>query len=174
MFVAAGALTAAGLLACQMPANAAGPHHPEPTPSPDPWRNLPLAEASQSGNVEVTGAFAAARRDGRGAVACVSFKNLSPKVATEIIFEFPLLNAQGVELGKLTLDRKGEFSPQIQVTSFERLMDWQEGAPGPRTRIENCTERESQALGAAVLEARLAGYRVVRVRYDDGTTWPPL
>jgi len=166
------AVTAVCFLACLLQATASSLLRPQPTPSPNPWRNLLVAQTSQSGDVEVLRMFAATRRDGGGAIACVSFINLSPKVANEIVFEFPLLSALGIELGKLTLDRKGEFSSHIAVNSFMRLTDWQQGAPGPRDRIDNCVQLDS--IGAPLLDARLSGYRVVRVRYDDGSTWPPL
>ncbi len=150
---------------------------PSPTPTPNAWRNLPLATASLDGNVQgnvkVLGGFAAARRDGRGAVACVSFTNVASKVANDIVFEFPLLSDSGVELGKLTLDRKGEFSPNVAIMTFGQLSDWQQGSIGPRGRGDNCVERELGTAALPILEARLAGYRIVHVTYDDGTSWTP-
>ncbi len=150
---------------------------PAPTPTPNPWRNVPLATASLDGNVQgnitVIGGFAAVKRDGRGAIACVSFTNVAPKVANEVLFEFPLMSDSGVELGKLSLDRKGEFSPNVAIHSFGQLGDWQGGSIGPRDRIANCAQRELGTAALPILEARLAGYRVVRVNYDDGTSWTP-
>ena len=149
---------------------------PVPTPTPNPWRNLPLATASLDGNVQgsikVIGGFAAARRDGQGAIACVSFENVSSKVATDVVFEFPLLSESGRELGTLTLNRTGTFSPNIGIYSFGALSDWQNGSLGPSSRNDNCVRRDLGTAALPIIEARLVGYRVTKVVYSDGTSWP--
>lgn len=150
---------------------------PVPTPTPNPWRNLPLATASLDGNVQgsikVIGGFAAARRDGHGAIACVSFENVSTRVASEVVFEFPLLSEAGNELGKLTLDRTGTFSPNIGIYTFGSLSDWQNGSMGPGSRNDNCIRRDLGTAALPIIEARLVGYRVTKVVYSDGTSWTP-
>ncbi len=149
---------------------------PVATPTPNPWRNVPLASSSLEGNVQgaidVIGGFAAARRDGTAAIACVSFKNVAPKTATRVVFEIPLLNDAGQELGKLTIDRSGEFSSNIDIMSYASLSDWQGNSIGPRSRMDNCIQRTLPTAAMPILEARVAGYRVVRVVYADGSSWP--
>ena len=150
---------------------------PSPTPTPNPWRNLPLATGSLDGNVQgniqVLGGFAGAQRDGRAVIACVSFQNTSPKTATEVVFDFTLTNSEGTELGKLTLDRKGKFSSNIGIYSYDSLSGWNQGSFGPSSRMDNCVQRKLATAALPILEARYAGYRVVKVVYDDGTSWTP-
>jgi hypothetical protein len=148
-----------------------------PTATPNAWRNLPLASATLDSNVQggiaILGGFAAAKRDGTTAMACVSFKNTAQKIASRIVFEFPLLDAGGQELGKLTLDRTGEFSPNIDIMTFTSLNDWQNNSVGPRGRLDSCVTRQLGTAAIPILQARAAGYRVMRVEYADGTSWTP-
>jgi hypothetical protein len=150
---------------------------PVATPTPNPWRELPLASASLDsdvvGQIKILGGFAAAERNGKGAIACISFENLAPKKANNVVFEFPLLSADGAELGKLTLDRRGEFSPNVAIRAFDSMSSWQSGSIGPRGRADNCIQRNLAMAAVPILEARASGYRVVKVTYDDGTSWPP-
>jgi len=150
---------------------------PTPSPTPGPWREIPLASATLEGGVQgqiqILGGFAAVKRDGTAAIACVSFKNLSPLTARRIVFEFPLLDAQGNSLGSLTLDRNGEFSSNIAIMTYDRFSDWQNGALGPRGRADNCIQRNLPTAAVPLLQARTASYRVTRVEYDGGTVWPP-
>lgn len=150
---------------------------PAPTPTPGPWRNIPLATATLNGNVQgniqIIGGFAGARRDGTSAIACVSFTNLAPKTANRIVFTFTLSNAAGVSLGTLTLDRRGEFSPNIPILTFDNFDAWIQGSIGPRGRIDNCIQQTLGTAALPILQARVAGYAVSEVDYDDGTTWSP-
>jgi hypothetical protein len=147
-----------------------------PTPTPGAWRNLPLAATSLNGNVQgninVIGGFAAAKRDGTAVIACVSFANVAPQTATHVVFDFPLLDANGQEVGKLTLDRTGEFSSNVQIMSYATMNEWVSGSIGPRSRIDNCVQRQMGTAAIPILQARVAGYRVVRVTYADGSVWP--
>lgn len=153
------------------------PSGPAPTPTPNPWRNLPLATGSLDGNVQgniqVLGGFAAAQRDGRAVIACVSFQNTAAKTASEVDFEFTLTGNEGTVLGKLTLDRKGKFSPNVGIYSYDSLSGWQQGSFGPSSRMDNCVQRKLGTAALPILEARYAGYRVAKVVYDDGTSWTP-
>jgi hypothetical protein len=150
---------------------------PSPSPTPGPWREIPLASATLEGGVQgqiqILGGFAGVKRDGTAAVACVSFKNLSPMTARRVVFEFPLLDAQGNPLGTLTLDRNGEFSSNIAIMTYDGFKDWQNGTIGPRGRDDNCIQRTLPTAAVPLLQARTASYRVTRVEYDGGTVWTP-
>jgi hypothetical protein len=150
---------------------------PSPSPTPGPWREVPLASATLEGGVQgqiqILGGFAAVKRDGTAAIACISFKNLSPMTARRVVFEFPLLDAQGNPLGTLTLDRNGEFSSNVDIMTYDGFGSWQTGSIGPRGRDDNCIQRTLPTAAVPLLQARTASYRVVRVEYDGGTVWPP-
>jgi hypothetical protein len=149
---------------------------PAPSPTPGPWREIPLASATLEGGVQgqiqILGGFAAVKRDGTAAIVCVSFKNLSPTTARRVVFEFPLLDAQGSSLGTLTLDRNGEFSSNVAIMTYAGFSDWNKGSIGPRGRDDNCIQRTLATAAVPLLQARSASYRVVRVEYDGGTVWP--
>lgn len=170
-----GALYARGATDDQIGPRRPAADGPLSTPTPNPWRTLPLATATLdntvSGGINVLGGFAAARRNGTAAIACVSFENQSAKTASRVVIDFPLLGGQGNVLGKLTLDRHGEFSPNVGIMSYATVSDWQQNVP-PRSRKQNCAERVLGTAALPILEARLAGYRVVRVEYSDGSVWP--
>jgi hypothetical protein len=148
-----------------------------PSPTPGAWREIPLASATLDGGVEgqiqILGGFAGVKRDGTAAIACISFKNLSPMTARRIVFEFPLLDAQGNALGKLTLDRNGEFSSNVAIMTYDGFGSWQSGSIGPRGRDDNCIQRTLPTAAVPLLQARTASYRVVRVEYDGGSLWTP-
>ncbi len=147
-----------------------------PTPTPGAWRNLPLAASSLNGNVQgninVIGGFAAAKRDGSAVIACISFANVAAQTATRVVFDVPLLDANGQEVGNLTLDRSGEFSTNVQIMTFATMNEWVSGSIGPRSRMDNCVLQQLGTAAIPILQARVAGYRVVRVVYADGTSWP--
>ncbi|HEY1653489.1 MAG TPA: hypothetical protein VGF86_00070 [Candidatus Tumulicola sp.] len=149
---------------------------PSPSPTPNPYRQLNFASAtlgaSSAGNVDVLGGFAAAKRDGKAAVVCVSFKNVSSLVARRVVFEFPILGRQGRELGTMQLDRRGEFSPGIAINGWQSLGDWQ-GGIGHRGYGDNCTSLQQGMASEPLLRAATVSYRIVRVEYDDGSSWAP-
>lgn len=122
-----------------------------------------------TGNVQVLGGWVAVRRDGRGAHACVSFKNVAPVTATRVLFEFPILDNAGGALESLTLDRRGTFSPNVDIRGWDTLQSWQQGSN--RGYDENCTGANVDVAAFPLMAARLATYRVLRVEYADGTTW---
>jgi hypothetical protein len=150
---------------------------PLPTPTPNAWRELRLASNSlggtTAGEITVLGGFAAAKRDGTGATACISFKNAAPKAATRIIFEFPLVDASGNELGTLTLDREGTFSPDVAIMTYQTFSDWAGGTVTNRGYAQNCASLSSGIAAVPILTARYATYRLRRVEYADGSVWMP-
>jgi hypothetical protein len=156
------------------------PVDPKPVATPNPWRNIPLATATLEGStqhgLQIIGGFAAVKKDGKSAIACLSFKNVDPRVATRILFDFPLLGDGGQPLGNLTLDRTGTFSPNIDIHSYESMEQWQGKGVGPvRSFNEGCVQRDLPTAAIPFLQARSIGYSVVRVDYADGssTAAPP-
>jgi len=148
---------------------------PSPKPTPNPWRQLefgsPTMGGTPPGHIAVFGGWVAVKRDGRGAHACISFKNEGSVAATSIAFEFPLMNRNGEEVTALKFDRRGTFSPGIEIHGWKSLEAWQGGSN--RGYDENCT---GTALGVAafpLLSARMATYRILRVEYADGSSWTP-
>jgi len=144
---------------------------------PSPWRELTLATASlqpaPSGDVKVVRGFAAAKKDGTGASACITFRNVGTKVANRLVVEFPLLNAESLETGVLTLDRHGTFSPNVDIAGYDDVGDLSGNSMGPRGRADNCATLSVGVAAVPILTARFATYRITRVEYTDGGVWTP-
>ncbi|MGR4066185.1 MAG: hypothetical protein ACLQPV_12175 [Vulcanimicrobiaceae bacterium] len=147
---------------------------PKPTPTPNPWRQITVATKSLSpaneGSIQVLNSFAAARRDGTSAAACVSFKNTDTRTATRVVFAFDLVDGNGAQVGTLSLDRRGTFSPGIDINGYSGLSDWASGG-GNRGYADNCTTLSRQMAALPILSARFATYSIKRVEYADGTSW---
>jgi len=151
---------------------------PHPTPTPGQWRDLKLASATlnsgtPASKIVVVNGFAAAKRDGKSAMACVSFKNVANVAATRVVFEFPLLDMNGQELGEITLDRHGSFSPNVDIHTYPSYSDWNGGKTVNSGYADNCTTVKNGVAAIPILSARFASYRVTRVEYADGTDWTP-
>ena len=155
-----------------------GGGRPEPTasPTPNPYREIRLAsptlENKPSGKIALLRGWAAVKRDGRGAVVCLSFKNEAAVAATRVVFRFTILNRSGEELGKLELDRTGTFSPGVDINGWGSLSEWQ-GGVGHRGYGDNCKVLTSNVAALPLLSAHTATYEVTRVEYDNGTSWMP-
>jgi len=151
------------------------PGRPQPTPTPNPYRLLnfasPTLDERPIGHIRILGGFAAVRNDGTAAVVCVSFRNVSPKMATRVVFDFPLLGAGGRTLATLHLDRQGEFSSGIDINGWSSLGDWQSGI-GHRGYNDNCATIERNVAATPLLHAASATYTVTQVEYRNGSVWP--
>ncbi len=138
------------------------------TPTPNPYRTLNFASETLGNRpvkgIVVLGGFAAAKRDGKAAIVCLSFKNQSQQVARRVLFEFALLGPQGREVGTLELDRRGEFSPGVDINGWQSLGEWQ-GGVGHRGYGDNCTFVEQGVASTPLLRAESVSYRVVDVEY---------
>ncbi len=148
---------------------------PSTAQTPNPWRAIPLAAATldqaTQANVQILGGFAAVKKNGTSAIACVSFKNVDPRVAKRVLFEFPLLGGDGQVLGKLELDRSGEFSPNVDIRTFDSFEQWQSKGVGPvKSFNEGCIQRDLPTAAIPFLQARAAGYQVIQVDYADGSS----
>jgi hypothetical protein len=146
-----------------------------PKPTPNPWRAVPLASSSldvqTQKNIQVLGGFAAMKKDGTAAIACLSFKNKDPRVAKRVVVDFPITGDGGQPLGKLTLDRAGEFSPNIDILSYASIEQWQGHGVGPvRSFNEGCVQRNLPTAAMPFLQAQAVGYTIVQVDYADGTS----
>jgi hypothetical protein len=156
------------------PVNVA-PATPAPTPTPNPYRSLefgsPTIGGAPAGNIVIFGGWAAVKRDGRGARACISFKNTDSRTATRVLFQFPISDDAGAALAQLELDRRGTFSPGIDIHGWPSMAGWQSSQN--RGYDENCTGVSSGVPALPLLAARFATYRILRVEYADGTFWTP-
>jgi hypothetical protein len=148
---------------------------PAPTPTPNPYRQLEFGTPTLGGEpmakIAVLGGWVAVKRDGRRAEACISFKNAASVTATRVLFEFPLSDQSGVEVGALKLDRRGTFSPGIDIRSWPDMASWQQY--NHRGYAENCTNTELGVAAFPLLKAHYATYRILRVEYANGTSWVP-
>lgn len=149
---------------------------PVSTPTPNPWRALefgsPTVGGAPIGNIVVTGGWAAVKRDGRGAAACISFKNTGPREATRVLMEIPIVDDAGTQLAALPLDRHGTFSSGIDINGWSDASGWQAGV-GHRGFNDNCTSISTAVPALPLLAARFATYHLLRVEYADGTFWTP-
>lgn len=150
---------------------------PAPTPTPNPYRQLELTSptlgAQQTGSIAVLGGFAAASRDGKTALACVSFQNNSPVAATHVQFQFTLLDGNGNTVGTMQLDRSGTFSTGVGIMTWSGFNDWNGGQGfGNRGYSDNCAKISNGVAALPILQARFVTYAISEVNYADGTTWP--
>lgn len=126
-----------------------------------------------SGDIRVLRGSAIARRSGTQAKVCVTFKNVGTKIATRVVFEFVLLNADGGEEGVMTLDRRGTFSPNVDIVGPDYFNNKSLTITGPRSMEDNCASVSSEVPAVPILSAQFASYRITRVEYADGTSWVP-
>lgn len=146
-----------------------------PTATPNPYRSLhfgaPTLGGDAPGGIAVFNGWVAVLRDGRGAHACISFKNEGSLTATRILIEFLMMNHAGDRVATLTLDRRGTFSPNVEIHGWKDLASWQSGTH--RGYDENCTGLKQNVAAFPLLSARMATYRVTRIEYANGTDWTP-
>jgi len=148
---------------------------PRPTPTPNPYRRLEFGTPTLGGEpvakIAVLGGWAAVKRDGRRAQACISFKNEASVAATRVLFEFPLTDQSGEKVAVLKLDRQGTFSPGIDIRSWPDMASWQHYSH--RGYAENCTSTEVGVAALPLLKAHYATYQILHVEYANGTSWVP-
>lgn len=150
---------------------------PAPTATPNPYRQLELTSPTlgqkQTGSIAVLNGFAAASRDGKMAMACVSFQNNAPVAATQVDFTFTLLDANGNTVGTMQLNRTGTFSTGIGIMSWSSFNDWNGGQGfSNRGYSDNCAKISNGVAALPIIQARFVTYTITAVTYADGTTWP--
>jgi hypothetical protein len=147
---------------------------PTPSPTPNPWRSIPLASQTLGGDtqhrIRITSSFAAVAVDGSGFVACFSFVNTAPLVATEVDVSIPIYDGNGSALGAISFQRTGTFSPNIGIDSYASLNDWQNPAFGPRSMMDGCIQKSYGSAQLPLLRANYASYVITRVQYQDGSS----
>jgi hypothetical protein len=147
-----------------------------PPPTPNPFRLLQFASSGLSnsvadGRIAILGGFAAVRNDGTRALVCISFKNTAGLVANRVVFDFPVMShAGGHVLATMQLDRRGEFSPGIDINGWASLSDWQ-SAMGHKGYNDNCAGVNPGVAAMPLLQARIATYNVMRIEYEGGKIW---
>lgn len=122
--------------------------------------------------IVVTGGFALIKKDATKAVVCLSFKNVAAQPATEVDFAFPLLDGQGDNVGTLTLTRTGTFSPNIAIDGPQNADGYLSPGFGARSAFDNCLVSNQGTAALPLLQTRLVSYKVQRVLYANGTSWP--
>src|SRR5262249_54030379 len=123
------------------------------------------------GHIVVLNGWAAVKRDGTAAIVCISFKNIAHVTARRVVFDFPIFGQQGGKVGELHLDRRGEFSPNVDINGWPGLSSWQSGV-GNRGYGDNCNFVQQGMASGPLLRAQSATYEVQRVEFDDGRVWP--
>ena len=90
-------------------------------------------------------------------------------LAAGLVEKIPSERTEG-NVGTFTLDRRGTFSPGIDINGYSGLSDWASGG-GNRGYADNCTTLSRNMAALPILSARFATYSVQRVEYADGTSW---
>lgn len=147
---------------------------PTPAPTPKPYRYLrwTAAEGARA-PIDYVDGWTAVMRNGSMVYACVSFKNTSGVTATRIRFDFPLSNQDGQVVDTARLDRKGTFSPNVEIHGWHDLAEWSSGQ-GHRGYYDNCVRWKPDNEEERLAYSRLQHYsiRVVHIDFTDGTAWP--
>jgi hypothetical protein len=132
-----------------------------------------LNQPPDGSDIEVLRGFGAVPDSGSEIAVCVAFRNIGKKVATRIDFLYTLTAADGAQLGDLTFVRSGTFSPNIAIDTF------QFGTfANPRSgyylaaHADNCTRHRTKTEPFFNPAMHVIFYRVTRVDYADGTSWP--
>ena len=73
----------------------------------------------------------------------------------------------------LKLDRRGTFSPNVDIAGYNDVSDLGGARMGHRGLADNCASTSTGVAALPILAARFASYRIIRVDYADGTSWPP-
>ena len=141
------------------------------------YRTLPLTSPTLNGaapasGITVNGGFALIAKNATKAIVCLSFTNVGARTANEVDFSFPLVDGNGNALGTFTLDRKGTFSPNVAINGPADANTYVNNGPGPRAMFSNCVVSNQGTASLPLLQARFVTFKVVNVRYNDGTSWP--
>jgi hypothetical protein len=104
---------------------------------------------------------------------CFSFKNNSRVTATRVLFALSLMTQDGQTVDTGHLDRKGTFSPNVEIHGWHSMAEWS-GGQGPHGYKDNCIKwtPDDQTQASAYPHVRSYNLHAERIEYADGTTWP--
>jgi hypothetical protein len=125
-----------------------------------------------AGRINVLRGFALITKDGTKAVVCISFTNVAPVAAKSVHFKFPLLSADGATLGVIDFVRNGTFSPNVEIHGPAKAADYFDPGLTNRGIFSNCVTSDQGTAALPLLQARYVAYKVARVSYADGSSWP--
>jgi hypothetical protein len=128
--------------------------------------------AKPQGDIQVFDGWGAIKRNAKGAIFCVSFRNNATLTATRVVFELPVTGASGATVAKVELDRHGTFPTGVVVPTWENLAQWRAQAGDPSNN-ENCKILSTPASVFPVQFAQAFSYRVVRIEYANGHVLTP-
>jgi hypothetical protein len=131
---------------------------PSPTPSPSPTPTPePLNVTSRADNNDASPIYiyksGLGNTSGNRYVQCLSFRNVSNKVATDVNLSFVVTNYNGVTEAEMDRLDKGKFTPPIGIDNH----CWY-GNLFPARVVRRMTTQT---------------VRVKSVMFEDGTTWQP-
>ena len=92
--------------------------------------------------------------------ACVSFKNIAQKPASQVVFTFRFDDLLGNPIAEQILERNGSFGPGIVIEGKMTLLG------GNTDSFNNCV---NVAMTSIKPNSETVG--VTGVRFEDGTTW---
>ena len=93
--------------------------------TPKPCRYLHRASPpGPRAPIDYVDAWTAIEPDATAAWTCLSFKNTSSVAATRILFGFSLLNQNHETIDTGHLDRKGTFSPNVEIHGYHDVAEW--------------------------------------------------
>jgi hypothetical protein len=144
------------------------------TATPKPYRYLKWAsDVGPRPPIGYVDTWAAIMNNGTMVYACVSFKNENSVAATRVRFTFPLTSGNGQLIDTAKLDRKGEFSPNVEIHGWNDLAAWW-GGQGHRGYYDNCVrwQPDTEEERKAYMYIRHYSVHTERMDFADGTTWP--
>lgn len=167
------------MIGSRRPAGDAGPAISTATPSPlSRYRVMQLTSPTLRGGappksgINVLGGFALIAKDGTQAIVCLSFTNVAAAAANSIHFSFPLMSADGEELGAIDLNRTGLFSPNIAINGPSDPDAYFSPGLSSRGIFSNCVTSNQGVAALPLLHTRYVAYKVAGVTYTDGSSWP--
>jgi hypothetical protein len=103
---------------------------------------------------------------------CLSFKNASNVTVTRVLFALSLMDQNGHVVDTGHIDRKGTFSPNVEIHGWHSIAEWSSGQ-GHHGYKDNCTKwsPDDQAQALAYPHVRSYNLHAERIDYADGTTW---
>lgn len=141
------------------------------TPAPPDYRYLTGAHTGDA-PIEYVGYWTTINDTTKRGYTCLSFKNASSVTATRVLFVFTLADGGKRPVDSGEIDRKGTFSPNVEIHGWHSHAAWANGQ-GRRDYTQNCMswrpDNHAQALEYPYL--RYFYVRVERIDYADGTAW---